>query len=190
MAEFQKSQYAAVYRKLAELCSDMILRKIVYRAARRAAKAGATAIKREIATETTMKFGKVGESVKEFTYGSPVQDYAIGIKIKDRPRPLSDFRFTPKAPKYGAVPVAEIYKGKKQRLSDGAFVQKMPSGHIGVFQRVGEKRLPIRELVGPSVTGIFNANEKIHDAAWDRILEVFEERLIPELNFALNIENK
>jgi hypothetical protein len=137
-----------------------------------------------------MKFAKVGESVKDFTYGSPAQEFAIGVKITDRPRKLADYKFTPKLPKPGKAPVIEIYKGQKIKLSEGPFVQKMPSGHIGVFQRVGEKRLPIRELVGPSVTGIFNANTNIHDAAWNRILEEFEKRLLPELNFALNIENK
>ena len=190
MAGFHRSDYEKMYRKLTTICTRMELRKAIHRAAQRAAEAGVTATKKEISTETTMKSTKVAESVKKYVYGSPITDFAIGVKISDRPRPLADYKFLPKAPKPGVVPTIEIYKGKKYRLSEGPFVQKMPSGHIGVFHRVGEKRLPIRELVGPSITGIFKANENIHGAVWDKIFETFEKRIISELHYVLEIENK
>ena len=189
-AEFNKRGYEIFYNKLLAIYSRNELRKVIYRAARRAAQSGVTAIKKEISSETTMKSSAVLERLKEYTYGSPATDFAIGIKIDGTPRPLSEFKFLPKMPKPNAFPTVEIYKGKKQRLSNGAFVQKMPSGHIGVFRRLGEKRLPIKEFIGPSVAGLFRANENIHETVWDKIFETFEKRVLPELNFALNLENK
>ena len=189
-SEFNKRGYEILYNKLLALYSRNELRKVIYRAARRAAQSGVTAIKREISSQTTMKSSTVLERVKEYTYGGPTQDFAIGIKIDGKPRPLSEFKFFPKMPKPNTFPTVEIYKGKKQRVSDGAFVQKMPSGHIGVFKRQSEKRLPIKELIGPSVAGLFRANENIHDTVWNTVFETFEKRVLPELNFALNLENK
>jgi hypothetical protein len=36
-------------------------------------------------------------------------------------------------------------QGKTRALRAGAFVQTMPSGHVGVFRRRGQARLPIKE---------------------------------------------
>jgi len=33
----------------------------------------------------------------------------------------------------------------------GAFIAKMPNGHIGIFARTSKKRLPLKQLYGPSV---------------------------------------
>jgi hypothetical protein len=186
MAEFHRSEYEKMYRKLSTICTRMELRKVIHRAAQRAADAGVTASKREISAETTMKPSSVAERVKKYVYGSPISDFAIGVKIRDSARPLSEFVFSPKMPKPKMAPAVEIYKGQISILHKGAFVQKMPSGHIGVFERVGEKRMPIKELTGPSVTGIFKANEKIHTVVWEKIFDVFEKRIIHELHYILD----
>jgi hypothetical protein len=186
MAEFRRSDYEKMYRKLSTICSRMELRKATHRAALRAADAGVTATKKEISAETTMKSTDIGERVKKYVYGSPVTDFAIGVKISDTARPLSEFAFLPKMPKPDTSPIVEIYKGKKQKLGKDAFVQKMPSGHVGVFHRLGEERLPIKEITGPSVTGLFKANEKIHDAVWGKIFDTFEKRVIHELHRILD----
>jgi hypothetical protein len=190
MAEFHRAQYEKMYRKLTSICTRMELRKAIHRAAQRAAEAGVTETKRQISAETTLKPTKVGQRVKKYVYGSPISDFAIGMKISDTARPLSEFAFWPKKPKPGTNPIVEIYRGKKQRLRDGAFVQQMPSGHIGIFRRASEKRLPIREPTGPSVTGIFKANEKIHDEVWGKITDTLEKRVLSELHYILDIEKK
>jgi len=180
--------YEDIIRKLDFLCTKMELNKVVYRAAQRASQSGVTVIKKEISSETTLKQSTVAEAVKKYVHGNPSSEFAIGVRISDAARPLSEFGFQPKMPKPHTAPIVEIYRGKKQKLENGAFVQKMPSGHVGVFERVGKKRLPIRELTGPSVTGIFKANEKIHDSVFDKIFDTLEKRIIHELQWVL--ENK
>lgn len=49
--------------------------------------------------------------------------------------------------------------GGRRKLIPGAFVATMRSGHTGVFARKGRARLPIRELRGPSLAGIWEREE-------------------------------
>lgn len=51
-------------------------------------------------------------------------------------------------------------RGGRGRIAE-AFVAEMPSGHTGVFKRIGEGRLPIVELRGPSVAEVFEASDTI-----------------------------
>lgn len=41
---------------------------------------------------------------------------------------------------------------------ESPFFQTMPSGHFGLFERMGPKRLPIREVFGPSLGEIFEGS--------------------------------
>jgi hypothetical protein len=102
----------------------MELRKAIHRAARRAADAGVTATKKEISAETTMKSTAIGERVKKYVYGSPVTDFAIGVKISDTARPLSEFAFWPKKPKPNTSPIVEIYKGENRNLAMARLFRK------------------------------------------------------------------
>lgn len=62
--------------------------------------------------------------------------------------------------------------GGKRRLFKGAFISTMPGGHIGVFRRRTDKRLPIREMWGPSIPGtmaedhIYKSLERVVDIRW------------------------
>lgn len=61
---------------------------------------------------------------------------------------------------------------KKRKLYKGAFISTMPGGHVGVFRRRSKKRLPIREMWGPSIPAtmaqkhIYSALEKVVDVRW------------------------
>jgi len=53
-------------------------------------------------------------------------------------------------------PVGGVRYGKQNTLIPGSFIGRMKSGHMGVFKRAGSKRLPIKELFGPSIALIFS----------------------------------
>jgi len=183
-AEFRKVDVDKIMKTIENMSEDNI-KKIVMRAGRRAADAGRTETKRQISAETTLKPALIHEKVRPYHH-----DMAIGMLISDAARPLSDFAFTPKIPKRKANPVVEIYKGKKTVLSKGAFVQRMPkTGHIGIYERETDKALPIRQLAGPSITGLFKANDAINEKVQNRIFEIFETRVEHELNQILGIRN-
>jgi len=187
MVEWRRSQYNSIVQRLEKIANKMTIRKAINLAAKRAADAGVTATKRGLASDTTLKSSDIGKSVKKYVYGSPL-DMSIGMKISDTARPLSNFKFTPKnrmPPAKGPV-ITEIYKGAKKRQAAHAFVAQMPTGHIGIFERETEESLPIRQLPGPSVTGLFKANENVHNAVWDIIFDTFEKRVEHELTRLLD----
>jgi len=182
---WNRNDYNKLVKRLDNFINKTTIRKIVERAAKRAADAGVAAVKREIAADTTLKPSVIGNKVKTYAHGSSL-GAAIGVKISDTARPLSEFAFTPKKPTPKTPPIVEIYKGQKKVFNKGAFVAKMPTGHIGIFQRESEEPLPINQLPGPSVTGLFTANERAHTVVEDTIWEKFEERIEHELEYLLS----
>jgi len=65
-----------------------------------------------------------------------------------------------------------------------AFLATMKNGHLGVFMRKGQERLPIKELMGPSLPKVFSndvilkAMERIAKERW---MQVFQHELEYEL---------
>jgi hypothetical protein len=57
-----------------------------------------------------------------------------------------------------------------QRRYPHAFIATMPSGHRGVFQREGRKRLKIKELTSASVAAVFIHHERAGQARADEQL--------------------
>ena len=78
---------------------------------------------------------------------------AIEISLKRLPLKTFSARQTKKGVSY------KINKSGGRKKIDSAFVATMPSGHVGVFKRSNEQRLPIGERYGPSIGQVFD-NEK------------------------------
>ncbi len=87
----------------------------------------------------------------------------------------------------GPVPSRGKGRGVTYKLNGGkstipnAFIASMESGHRGVFARSGKKRLPIRELFGPSIGHVFI---KYRPEAIDRGQEAFMKSFDHELSGA------
>jgi hypothetical protein len=62
------------------------------------------------------------------------------------------------------------------------FIAKMTTGHIGVWARRGGSRLPIEQLYGPGVGGLFGS-EKIMSAVKRRVLERWPKEFQHQLDF-------
>lgn len=73
-----------------------------------------------------------------------------------------------------------VTRGKRQKIKS-AFIAEVGKGHHkGVFKRVGKKRLPIKELYGPSAMQLMSSKQ-----AEDYIKNVFYERFDEELQSAI-----
>lgn len=59
-------------------------------------------------------------------------------------------------------------------------------GHIGLFERVTTKRLPIEEKLGPSTPQMMEANDEVAQAIGEKVREVFEQRLEHEIMAVMN----
>jgi hypothetical protein len=91
------------------------------------------------------------------------------------PTPLADFgaRQTSKG-----VSVM-IYKGGGRQVIPGSFLATMKSGHVGVFTRMGKKRLPIQERYGPPISSIFRGTAPyVVNRGRDVFLSTFERLVI------------
>jgi len=188
MAEWKRDDYEKLYKKLEAISSRMQLRKAIDIAAKKAANAGVKASKRRLVSYTTLSKDKIGETIKAYQYGSSL-GRVTGMRISDRPRPLSDFNYTPKKPGKSKLPImVEVYKGQNKQVQgkiDTPFIATMRSGagHTGIYERVGDPRdgkpyrprLPIKQLKGPTTVGMFKANEDIHQEVWNTIWHSFED---------------
>lgn len=69
------------------------------------------------------------------------------------------------------------YKSEgKRKTIKGAFVAVMKSGHVGAFKRVGKKRLPIVEMLGPSLPKLF-VQQHIESAMDEAARDVYGKEL-------------
>lgn len=102
-----------------------------------------------------------------------------GVKI-----PLYKFQVTPKTPGTGKKVRAAAMKGGGATF-DSAFIAKMRSGHIGIFERITSKRLPIEEKMGLSAAQMVQ-NEVIMDQLTQEAQEKVDERLKHEIDRILN----
>ena len=102
-----------------------------------------------------------------------------GVKI-----PLYKFNVSPNAPGKGKKLKAGLMKGSWTLFED-AFVAQMKSGHIGIFEREDEAKLPIKQIMGLSgaqMVGNVEITEKMSKEAQ----EMVNERVIHEMNRILN----
>ena len=181
--DFDKRKHADIMRKCSLLADGKTIEKAIARAAKRAADAGKTETKRQLAAEYTLPPTEIGKTI--FTGGSVTGSW---MRLRSSPIALTKFKsVTPK----GVMPPAKGPVKAQVKKSGGAelkmaFVAKMKSGHIGVFERKGEKRLPIKELFGPSTTGMFKANENVNVAVLEKIQETLDKRIEHELGRILN----
>jgi len=98
-----------------------------------------------------VRHGDVLQTIKVTKADGPGLTYLL--RSRGPSIPLIRFRTTPSKPqpKKARVLRAAVKKEGGKKPIPGAFVAQMDSGHIGVFRRVGRKRLPIEQLYGPAI---------------------------------------
>jgi hypothetical protein len=145
-----------------------------------------------------LKVGAIKKSL-DLTRATPNRLTAI-LRATGRPIPLINYG----ARQTAAGVTVNVLHGRK--LIPGAFIATMPSGHEGVFVRVGSSArlpggvsagkaqrsprgaggkkhgLPIRELYGPSIPKAFG-NRVVRDALTQAVKERFPTALDQELRY-------
>lgn len=150
------------------------------RAAKRSIDSGRSVMVKLIADDTGLKQKDVRASIvmRYPTLASP----EASMKAKSKRLPLIDF----KARQVRAGVSYQSLTGGRSTVP-GAFigttkVQADGSGgvHEGVFKRVGKKRLPLKQLYGPSIGQVFS-RFRPHGVAMS--LEVFDKNFDHEMDF-------
>jgi hypothetical protein len=170
--------------KLFELRTD-VLEKAKVRALNKVAAQAKVAASKEIrGAGYNMKAAAIKQkiTIKRAVSG----DATVIIRCSGRPIPL--IQFSARETKAGVS--VSVKNGRK--LIKGAFIATMPTGHQGVYVRVGNQHkkingkwhgLPIKELFGPSIPAAFG-NEIVQSALVKLVREKFPSILEHEIKFA------
>lgn len=153
--------------------------KIKYRAVQRAALAG----KSEAVKQGKNKYNlKSAEITKTFRLIKPTKDNPVAELTSTGKRVrLIKFKVNPKGvPKKRKMVKVSVLKAQGMKTLKNAFIAKMPNGTTGIFERESEKRMPIKQLYGPSVPQLFK-EPTVRQAIQNKAKEVLENRLVHEL---------
>ena len=143
---------------------------VVMRTANRVGKMVKTAAEKAITEDYKIKKKDLQFKFIRARKGTPV------VYISAKKRPISLSKFSARKVK-GGVRV-EVQRGKKKIVSS-AFLAEMNTGHKGVYRRVGDKRLPIRELPGPMPSSLLLS---------DKVKKVMKEKAEAEWSVRLKRE--
>ena len=109
---------------------------------------------RRVRETYTLKAGTVRQQMRvEKAWGGRL---SASVVASGRPIPLYEFaaRWSPRM----AGASFAVKRGNRKTLKD-TFIAEMKSGHKGVFERQGAKRLPIEEKYSIGVPGMFGAKD-------------------------------
>lgn len=155
--------------------SDKQLEKALYFAKNRAL----NTVKTELARGVPKRYDTKQKTIRDRTR---VNKDAGEVSVTGSPIRLFKFRVTPTSPKRQLV-TASVKRASKSLPN--AFVQQMRNGTIGVFERVGKSRYPIRQLYSVSAPQMAG-NEEVLEGAMERASIVFDERLSHEIGRLLD----
>lgn len=155
--------------------SDKQLEKALYFAKNRAL----NTVKTELARGVPKKYDTKQKTIRDRTR---VNKNTGEVSVKGSPIRLFKFRVTPTSPRRQLV-TASVKRARKSLPH--AFVQQMSNGHIGIFERVGKSRYPIRQLYSVSAPQMAGEQEVL-EGAMERASIVFDERLSHEIGRLLD----
>lgn len=155
--------------------SDKQLEKALYFAKNRAL----NTVKTELARGVPKKYDTKQKTIRDRTR---VNKNTGEVSVKGSPIRLFKFRVTPTSPRKQLV-TASVKRASKSLPN--AFVQQMRNGTIGVFERVGKSRYPIRQLYSVSAPQMAGEQEVL-EGAMERASIVFDERLSHEIGRLLD----
>jgi len=180
--QLDKNKYQDMIARAAVFNKD--IEKAVNRAMRRAAEAGKAETKLQLAAEYTLPSTDIGNTIEVNQLGEGMQ-----MRVFSSVQDILAFKgVKPKTPMNGSGRViVEIKKGSKFTLDRG-FVGILQKGQkrIGLYQRDEQKKNVLRKYHGPTTVGMFKANDTVHNAAIEKIMETLDKRMIHELERLLN----
>lgn len=180
MADFieVKDNLKQVNRSLKQM--DKAVRQATLSSLNRATQRAKTETGRKVREKYIVKQKEVLETIK--VQKAKAGGLTATLTSKGHTIPLIRFGVAPrrklkKAPK---ALKAAVYRGGAKKPIPGAFIATAGS-HLGVFERSGKKRLPIRELRGPAVPSMA-ANDEVRE----HVQGVFGEEMLKRLPHELN----
>lgn len=158
--------------------------KAIGSAIKRAATSGEAYAARAVGKHYYIKAGDFKQYTKSkrhiYTSGG---ETTVEIEFRGRHIPL--LKFNTKVGSNGRVS-ARVKRSSSGNILSHVFRQRVGNQHIGIFERVGESRLPIEEKYGPSTPQMMSANDDLSQEIGDKVRETFDNRIEHEILAVLN----
>jgi hypothetical protein len=202
--DFEKNKYSELMQKCSLLANEKEINNAISKGAKKAADEAKKETVKQFLAGYTLSGSEIKPAIKTRKMGG--SETGAVMKISSGSIPLYQFDgVTPREimpPAKGPVRAAVKQSGGAN-LSR-AFVAKMPSGHVGVFEREeskrknmdshgrikkdGKEKYHINELFGPSIVGMFGREKEteINTAAIEKVRETLDKHVINELERLLN----
>ena len=149
-------------------------------ALKRAADAGKTAAKKQVTQEYTISQSTFLSETRNYNHFRGDTEVVFGYKGHVIPL----MKFHTSVGKDGNV-VTTVKKSGGAASLDHAFRAQM-GRHVGIYERVGADRFPVKELYGPATPQMIYSNEDVSDKAVDAMHGTFEKRIEQEILRVMN----
>lgn len=158
--------------------------KAVGSALARAAQVGKTTAKGAVTQEYTLSQSAFLSNTRNINNITRQSDGSFSVQFGYAGNVIPLLRFATRVDSSGRVTTQVSRSGGATAL-DRAFSAQMGS-HRGIYERIGEQRLPIRELFGPSTPQMMYSNEEVLDAMDEKMAKTYEQRIDHEILRILN----
>jgi hypothetical protein len=161
------------------------------RAVNDAARYGNKIVRQALKRHVAMKIRDIGRHIR--LERATLQHLAATMTISNRRIPVYQLSGRPRDPAAAPVPrrgaswktYAEFGGRMYAQPPRRAFTARMPSGHVGIFRRIGARSLPIHELKGPSLARVARRSAPLRRELRVDVLPKFLQRLQSQLDLLL-----
>ncbi len=193
-SQYQEAVYAGLTVDIAEESLDRVTKllagisggvhKAVGSALARAASSGKTAARRAVAEEYTLSQSEFLSQTRNVNHIVRETGGGVSVVFGFRGYVIPLAKFNTRINSSGRV-VTQVKRTNTAETLDQAFQAQM-GGHKGIYERVGAKRFPVRELYGPSTVQMMHANERVMDKIEEKMAETYEKNIDHEILRILN----
>lgn len=158
--------------------------KAVGSAISRAAAEGKNAVKKAVTSEYFISQSTFLHRTRNINHFRRDAGGGISAEFGFAGRVIPLMEFSTRVSSAGRVTTQVKKSGSRQAL-ENAFMATMGS-HVGIYERIGPERFPVRELYGPATPQMMYSNEAVVDAADAKMAEAYDKRIEHELLRLMN----
>lgn len=149
----------------------------------RALTRASTVASQEVRNTYAIKKKAIDEFTKTDIKKPTPSDVCGVVRFAGTQIPLYKYSLTrPKEP----TPGMKVRAGQKTATTfENAFIAKMKSGHLGIFERSNRGNLPIKEIMGSSMASMVG-NENIMEKVQEETSKMLDQRIEQEVHRLLN----
>ena len=158
--------------------------KAVGSAITRAASAGKTEAKKAVTSEYLISQGTFLRNTRNINNFQRDSEGGISVNFGFAGHVIPLMQFSTSVSRSGRVTTQVKKSGAREALNN-AFKATM-GAHVGIYERIGPDRFPVRELYGPATPQMMYSNEEVFDRIEDKMVGEYEKRIDHEILRLMN----